>query len=130
MLSKAQRKLQLCLAENASLLYHVTKAPTDAKDNPCPSTAVANDPRRTLSFDDEVCLTSTLAYISAISDDPNHVIAVCVEELPDRKSIRIVIAINKERPDSQDEVLKRIKDGLAVVLSHLACSGQSVFPCT
>ncbi|KAL1837932.1 hypothetical protein VTJ49DRAFT_3252 [Mycothermus thermophilus] len=125
MLSKKQRKQNLDLAENVGLLSHLTKAPAAPRDNLRPSSAAINDPRRILSFETEVCLASTLAFICSISDDPCHVIAVCVEELPATRAIRVVVAINKERPQSQNEVLKRIKDGLAVILGHLSRVGKA-----
>ncbi|KAL2270185.1 hypothetical protein VTJ83DRAFT_2369 [Remersonia thermophila] len=120
-----QRQQHLILAENIALLSRLVQAPTAPYDNPRPSSAAARDPGRVLSFDTEVCLASTLAFLGSISDDPCHVIAVCVEEVPSTRSIQVVVAINKEWPDSQEGVLNRIQHGLTVVLGRLACVSEA-----
>ncbi|KAK4240779.1 hypothetical protein C8A03DRAFT_12882 [Achaetomium macrosporum] len=114
MLSKKQRTQTLSLAENVALLSLLCGAPTAPNTNPWP-TAVDNH-----SFADEVRLTSTIAYLSGISDDPSHVVAVCVEGLTSGREIRVVIAVNKEHPVSGNDVLARIKNGLDEVFGHLA----------
>lgn len=119
MVSETQRRQNLFLAENAALLSLLSKAPIASQSNP--RTAIAGpDPTRLLSFERESSLTNTLAFLSGISDDPSHVVATCVEELPRGNGIRVVVAINKMHPSSGNDVLARIKSGLEEIFRRLA----------
>ena len=73
-----------------------------------------------MSFKHEVGLTKTLAFLSGISDNPAHVVAVCVEELTSGSGIRVVVAVNKKNPGSGSGILMRIKDGLERIFSQLS----------
>jgi hypothetical protein len=121
MLSKKQRAQSLYLVENVALLSMLCGAPTAPSTNPWPTEE--ND----RSFADEVRLTSTIAYLSGISDDPSHVVAACVEGLTNGSKIRVVVAINKANPDSGTGVLGRIETGLDKVFGHLARADKGVF---
>ncbi|KAK4105892.1 hypothetical protein N658DRAFT_136998 [Parathielavia hyrcaniae] len=119
MVSKKQRRQILSLAENTALLSLLRRAPTAAYVNE-PSPSLLDDSGRILSSKTEVGAANAFAYLCGVSDDPNHVIALCVEELTDKRGIRVVVAINRERPASGDDILERIKHGLEQLLGHLS----------
>ncbi|KAK3989146.1 hypothetical protein QBC44DRAFT_308759 [Cladorrhinum sp. PSN332] len=83
------------------------------------------DSSRKLSFDCEACLTSTLAFLSGISDDPGHVVAVCVEELVGFNGLRVLVAINKKNHESGIGVLKRIEEGLERIFGYLSRANKA-----
>ena len=118
MLSEAQR-LSLSFTENVALLSLLRRAPTASQANPRTS-STDRDQGRVLSFEREASLTNTLAFLSGISDDPAHVVATCVEELPSGNGIRVVVAINKVGADRGNKVLARIKNGLEEIFRHLS----------
>lgn len=82
------------------------------------------DPRRTLSLHHEGDIVTTLAFLSGISDDNEHVTAVCLEELSAGGS-KVLVAINKRDPTSSSEVLNRIQRGFTQIFSQLAEIGPS-----
>lgn len=127
MLSETQRCQSLSFAENIALLSHLRLAPTTQQVNPQPCSDTRDDSGRRLSFEDEVSLANSLAFLCGISDDPHHVAAACVEELSGEKGIRIVVAINKKHATSADETLIRIKDGLVEIFWDLSQANRGVY---
>lgn len=81
---------------------------------------------RSLSADRECSLARSLAFLAKLSNDPNHVIAVAVEEASEPKAIRVLIAINKNRPGDGDHILNRIKLGLESIFNVLARAGLGI----
>lgn len=128
MLSEAQRALSLAFAENVALLSLLCQAPTAHRVNVRPPSMCSQDPGRVLSFEQETKLTSTLAFLCGISDSPAHVLATCVEELPSREGIRVVVAVNKKATDSGRRVLDRVKEGLGGLFDLLSRASNGVFP--
>ena len=122
-MSETQRQSSVSFTESVALLSLLTRAPAEPRENPRPPWADDEDPDRVLSFDHEADLTRTLAFIAGI---PSHVVATCVEELGGR-GIRVVVAINKERPGSGDAILAHIKIGLEKLFRLLGCANNGVF---
>ncbi|KAK4034802.1 hypothetical protein C8A01DRAFT_18450 [Parachaetomium inaequale] len=120
MLSERQRRQSLSFAENVALLSLLRRAPTARHANPRPHSVAQEDSGRLLSFEREVSLTNTLAFLCGISDNPLHVVATCVEELVSRKGIRVLVAINKKHSTSGSGTLMRIKCGLEEVFRYLS----------
>ncbi|KAK4140316.1 uncharacterized protein C8A04DRAFT_15069 [Dichotomopilus funicola] len=123
MLSEKERRQYQVLAENAALLYQLRPSPTARHVNKRPAWAVNQDPSRFLSFDQELDLTSALAFICGVSDNPLHVVATCVEEITGRgrqKGIRAVVAINGNNPQSSIGTSTKVKDGLEAVFMQLS----------
>ncbi|KXX78698.1 Protein arginine N-methyltransferase 2 [Madurella mycetomatis] len=96
------------------------RAPIAPQANPRIPGLLKGDAERLLQFEQEERLAGTLAFLSGVSDDPSHVIALCIEELTGGKGVRIVVAINKKGPDAGNDVLERIKKGLENIFSHLS----------
>lgn len=122
------RRQFLSFAENLALLSFLRPAPTAPQTNALPHWATRKDTDRLLSFEREVSLTSTLAFLCGVSDNPHHVVATCVEELAGKKGLRIVVAINKKHATCGSETLTYIKDGLVDVLRHLSPTNDGVYP--
>lgn len=79
-----------------------------------------NDPRRTLSLEKERDLVTTLAFLSGISCDSDHVTAVCLQELPDEEGLKVLVAINKRTATSSSGVLNKVHAGFKKIFEQLA----------
>ncbi|KAH8759990.1 hypothetical protein F5883DRAFT_606458 [Diaporthe sp. PMI_573] len=81
-------------AENISLLFLLHPTPSPPIRIPVNAEPLLKA-GYSLPFEKERSLTSTLAFLCSIRDDPNRIPAVCIEEDPDSAGLVIVIAINK-----------------------------------
>lgn len=126
MLPERIQQQRLRCVEDIALLSLLRPSPTCANENPWPVAVSVEDPARLLSREAELNLSRVLAFLSSISDDPAHVVAVCLEELANGNGVRVVVAINKQSPAAADDVLHRIKVGLEVILGHLARAVKGV----
>jgi hypothetical protein len=57
--------------------------------------------------------------LAGTSDNPNHIVAVCVEENTKKDGLSVVLAINKTGPRDAEDVLDTIKLGLQGVFNKL-----------
>ena len=74
---------------------------------------------RTLTFDHEKSITQRLAYISAYSDDPLHVLATCIEEEARRGCLIIRLAANT---GTHENLVNRMT-GISQILQNEAING-------
>jgi hypothetical protein len=120
------------LAENVAVLSVLEALPGESSHNPPPSRAYNDASSRILSFEREQFLSSGLASLAEISDNPNHVVAVAIEERPSIQGLAILVAINKENPASAEGTLERIKRGLQGIFTVLAKVGHGIilFSCS
>jgi hypothetical protein len=110
----------IACAENVALLHLLHSVPTTPSSNPTDS---LRDCRRgyTLSLERERNLADTLAFLSNIEDDPNHIPAVCVEEGPKSAFLNVLVAVNKAKRNDGHQFLRKLKLGferIFVVLSR------------
>ncbi|CAM1506579.1 Fc.00g062200.m01.CDS01 [Cosmosporella sp. VM-42] len=103
-------------AENIALLHHLGNIPSPPRRNlvrdPGPDPATT----RTLSIGNESDLTSVLAFLSSIRDDPNKVTAVCIEEsVP---GLVVMIAVNAEGLDASTYI-QSVKAGFDTIFTLL-----------
>ena len=108
------------IAENAATLRRVC-------DKPIPPTAnrlntSEHDTARTLPLKDELDIVSCFTYLSSYSDHPGEVMGMCLEELPDRKSLVLSIATN----NGPNLYLEKSLRGMADVLEQQD-DGQSLY---
>jgi hypothetical protein len=107
--------------ENIVLLSLLSEVPGDPHVNPKTRTFTEASSRG-FSFERELSLSDSIALIAGISGHANHVVASCIEELPNQAGMRILLAINKDKPESGDDVLHCIRLGLQNIFSLLAHS--------
>lgn len=74
---------------------------------------------RQLPYDQEDKLAKELAFLSRISDSPRHIMAVCVQELPEQTGCEILVAVNKSSPGRAGEVLETSRVSLQRVCDRL-----------
>ena len=89
-LSSSQR-IQKRLVENITLLWAICEVPDLPKENVLRE---SSDKRRQLSLEREKQLVDYFAFISATTNDPLRIMAVCIEEDSDEKGMTIRLASN------------------------------------
>lgn len=129
MVQYSRNQLQIISAENIALfsLLHgvpvrpsINKVPSGSKSLNLPVQLEINRPNYKLPFDTERRLADTLAFLSSIKDDPDHIPAVCVGEDPDENnSLNVYIAINKCRWGDGDGLLQDMMHGFDQIFSIL-----------
>jgi hypothetical protein len=117
-------------AENIALLHLLHSVPAPPSANPRNHLPI-RDKGYALDSERERGLTGTLAFLSNITDDPNHIPAVCVEEDPNSVSLNVLLAVNRVKHQENDgnQVLRELEQGferIFTVLSHVSDGGKSM----
>lgn len=109
------------LNENIVLLWLLGEEPEKPAENSMPLhfREELMSPSRQLTIERERDLVETFAFLSASSDDPGKVIAVCVEEYQSTDGLTLRIAANSGDLQPRKEALMRI----ATVLERAAAKG-------
>lgn len=118
------------LSENIALLWVLDEVPQAAGSNAHPKPQL-DQHQRLLSLEQEKELCTALAFLAGVSDNPNHVMAVAVEERHEPRGLHVKVAINKSKPGDGQEALLRVIDGFRDIfrlLSLIARGGQSDTP--
>lgn len=106
-------------AENIALLHflHAVPVPPTARN----VREIFDDSAEgSISLDQEREITDILSTLSAIREDVNLVSAVAIREIPEPKSLEILVAVNKIKPSDGNDYLKNIKSALGRVFSILS----------
>ena len=117
---------QQMLGENIALLRLLGKEPGKPAKNMIPPgfwEQGTSFPRK-MTIERERDLANTLAFLSGSSNDPEKVIAVCVEEQKDGESTTIRIAANRGGMQPRKEALEKIASILEQVASEGDLSGS------
>lgn len=122
MAAAEKRRLDFERSQNIALLSLLTRNPTSLKVNTCAPRISGGKQIRVLSFERESHLAEALAFISGISDKPDHVVAICIEELSGVGGLRVLVAVNRSTHanTTDKQILGRIKSGLEGVFRVLA----------
>jgi len=117
------------LAQDITVLHMLSEVPEPTARQPRRS---PNHPtkNRVLSLPQEQDLTSTLAFLSGVSHDGNHVTAVAVEEVNSGRGLRMWLAINKMVTDSNQAELSRLQQAFEGLFKSLARASKGMWPCT
>ncbi|KAM3460397.1 hypothetical protein NHJ6243_006005, partial [Beauveria neobassiana] len=116
-LSNMAQSAYVACAENISLLHLLQKVPEPPSVNLVP--AIEHDATNyTLGMATERSLAGALAFVSSITDSPNCITAVCVQE-QDQK-LHIHVAINKQKPTENNVTLGIICSGFNKMFTRLS----------
>lgn len=74
---------------------------------------------RTLTLAQEHELATNLAFLTGITDNPNYIMAVCIEELPKVGGCQVMLAINKRFPADGDATLDKVQRGFQEIFETL-----------
>ena len=106
-------------AESIALLYLLHSVPTPPSPNSINGLRVHHE-CYALPFEKERSLAGTLAFLSSITDDPNYIPAVCVEEVPDSAFLNVLLAVNKDSRNDGNQILQRLKQGFEQIFAVLS----------
>lgn len=97
------------LAASIALLSLVNDKPGEARKTAIGTNNVHADARqnRQISLKHETTITEQLAYVSAYSDSPHHVMAICIEESSE-DALAFRVAVNKGAHEHLVEGLRDI----------------------
>lgn len=76
-----------------------------------------------LSFDNELSLASSFAYIAYAEDNPNCIPAVCLDQDLDTDHINVRIAINKSDPRNNADTLESLLVSIQEICDLMALGG-------
>lgn len=109
------------LMENITLLWMLNEEPERPAENPLPQHFLreTESTSRHLTVERERDLVDNLAFLSASTDDPRKVMAVCVEERSGTEGLTIRMATNAGDLERVMEAFTRI----AAVLERVAAKG-------
>jgi hypothetical protein len=110
-------------AENIALLHFLHAVPAPRSKNPTDHLPLYKN-GYTLPVETERRLTSTLAFLSSVNDDPNRIPAICVEEIPEKGSLNVLLAVNKAGPGGGIPVLESTKRDFETIFERLAQSPE------
>ncbi|CRG89280.1 hypothetical protein PISL3812_06316 [Talaromyces islandicus] len=113
---------QIIDAENIALFFLLHDVPVKPSTNKASNTLNLPEtgcPNYNLSFDTERRLVDTLAFLSSIKDDRNHIPAICIGEDLDENSLNVYIAVNKCHLNDGSGLLQNIKQQFDKVFSIL-----------
>lgn len=118
------RNLQIRLAEDIALLEFLGSVPVDSSRNSERREDLAASPGRAISARAERDLTTTLAFLSGIRDDPRYITAVCVQEV--QSLLRVYVAANGRGP-GPSPYLDSVKTGFDGIFQVLRRAKTSTF---
>lgn len=113
---KTPHPVAITCAENIALLYFLHKHPKAAFATPLlpfknkTSSEIHQRVGYTLPLRLENSLAAVLAYLAHTDDDPNHIPAACIQELPETGTLRLLLAVNRENSTSAREYISNVKN--------------------
>lgn len=117
---------RIACAESIAFLYLIHPVPTQPSANTVDS-PTCNSKHYTLPFHRERSLTSTLAFLSSINDDPNYIPAICVQEDSENSCLKVLIAVNQAKWGHGHKILQDIKRGFEGIFPLLALTSPSTY---
>ncbi|KAK7753362.1 hypothetical protein SLS62_004652 [Diatrype stigma] len=105
-------------AENVavlSLLY-----PTSSPSSNIPADRHIQQTGYALPLDREKVLVGMLAYLAHTDDNPNTIPAICIEEVPKAACLRVLLAVNKAREESNKKILDNLQKRFDELFALLA----------
>lgn len=115
----------IACAEAIAFMHLLHTVPIKPSINPRQQQAHINPSAYSLPFDRERDVVNTLAFLSNIGEDPNHVPALCMHEKPGTGESEVIIAVNQARHGDGLSTLKDIKDGFEGIFHSLSRVLQS-----
>lgn len=108
-------------AHNIALLELLDPRPEILASNLQPDSRKLEDEGRVLSIRQERELATNLAFLAGVSNSPDHIMGVCIEELPGvTRSCQIMVSINQRRPSDGEEILKKVQKGFEQIFQRLS----------
>ncbi|KAI1129251.1 hypothetical protein F5Y10DRAFT_238557 [Nemania abortiva] len=118
MAANNQQRIGVECAENIAMLHLLHGVPEMPSKNPT-TDIQSKQNGHTLPFAEERELAGVFAFLAHIQDDSNHIPAVCLQEVPKKRSLNIILAVNRERPGDGNSYATKIKEGFEKIAAAL-----------
>lgn len=106
-------------AHNIALLELLDPRPRSLTDRFQHYSTEQNETGRGFCIQQERELVTNLAFLAGVSDFPDHVMGICVEELPSIGGCQVMVAINKRLPSDGNEILTKVQRGFQQIFGRL-----------
>jgi hypothetical protein len=123
----ASKNLTITCSENVALLYLLHSVPTQPSSNPIKNELFRRNGYY-LPFERELSLISTLAFLSSINDDSEHIPAVCVQQSAKPAHLSVLLAVNKTKPGDGNQILQKVKEGFERIFSIISLVQKGELP--
>lgn len=113
-------------AQDVALLNRITQVPGRQSHGAIPrpvTRVVEQSDIRTFSLKEEKELTTTLAFLSSVSENKDQVTAVCLEETPG--GCKVLLAVNRLDADTGQDKLAKIRKGFERIFQDLSVISSS-----
>lgn len=107
-------------AHNNALLELLDQRPKALASIPQQDSTEQEDKGRILSIKKERELATNLAFLAGISKNPDHIMGVCIEELPDIEGCQVMVAINQRIPSDGVEITERVQKRFEQMFKRLS----------
>ena len=101
---------RLSCTENAALLSMINEVPGEDARNVLERDKTAKD-GGFLTLEQELMLSTALARLSRVTNNNDHITAVCVEQKSEGPELTARVAINKASPQDGQAILGRVMEG-------------------
>ena len=115
-------------AQNIALLELLDQRPQSSTNGLQRASKDQIEEGRSLSTNQEKELATNLAFLAGVSDSPNHVMGICIEELPDTGGCQVMVAINKRRPSDGTGILEKVQKGFERIFGRLSALSIGKIP--
>lgn len=100
------------------LLHEVPEAPQQRRQSQINS----SNEEYILPFSKERDLVEVLSFLAKTTDGPDYIPALCVEQDPAGRFLKVLLAVNKTTWSDGDEILRALKERFAKIFSVLRIS--------
>ncbi|KAI1155432.1 hypothetical protein F4825DRAFT_57982 [Nemania diffusa] len=113
-----QQHAAIKCTENIAMLHLLHGCPEMPSTNP--TTPIQSRQKGyTIPFAEERRLAGVFAFLAHIKDDSDHIPAVCLQEIPEKHCLNIVLAVNRDRPGDGKAYSANIKEGFERIAAVL-----------
>ncbi len=115
-------------AEANAFMHLLHAVPAEPFINPRQQRMHSNPTEYSLPFSRERDLVNTLAFLSNIGEDPNHIPALCIHEMATTGESKVIIAVNQAHHDDGHSTLNNIRNGFQRIFHSLFRVSESELP--
>lgn len=115
-------------AEAIAFMHLLHAVPAEPFINPPQQRMQSNPTKYSLPFARERDLVNTLAFLSNIGEDANHIPALCIHEMPTTGASEVIIAVNQAHHGDGHSTLNDIRNGFQRIFHSLSRVSESELP--
>ncbi len=115
----------IACAEAIAFMHLLHAVPAEPSIKPPQQHIHSNLAAYSLPFARERDLVNTLAFLSNIGEDPNHIPALCIHEMPTTGESEVIVAVNQSHHGDGRSTLSDIRNGFQRIFHSLSRALES-----